>query len=267
MMGTRNSPQGDAPNLSEPTQKTQAVQRVGQANHSPSTPSVAPSAAANRATGGASSNGNVNHQPARQDGFSRSEDGQAGGADSLTAGLASWLGGAVESAQETVSQGVDRAGELYRQATTRFNLTDDEKKQLKHGLSTLEKLAGDDRRWNSNDLADNMQQLQMRSFLKPVAESQLRKGIEEMTGRPVEKLTPQQREEAARRWEALTSEQRETRSFDRQDLNQFSESMDMIKSKAQELGLPEEKFRDGMSVDFLQGIMENQPAIFLRMRR
>ncbi|MCC6582054.1 MAG: hypothetical protein IT440_16605, partial [Phycisphaeraceae bacterium] len=121
--------------------------------------------------------------------------------------------------------------------------------------------------WNSNDLADNMQQLQMRSFLKPVAESQLRKGIEEMTGQPVEKLTPQQREEAARRWEALTPEQRQARSFDRQDLNQFSESMDVIKSKAQELGLPEEKFRDGMSVDFLQGILENQPAIFLRLRR
>ncbi|GMU58134.1 MAG: hypothetical protein AMXMBFR33_72800 [Candidatus Xenobia bacterium] len=254
--------------MSEPTQKTQAVQRVGPANHSPSPPSVAPSAAANRATGGASSNGNVNHQTAsRQDGFSRSDEGQAGGADSLTAGLASWLGGAVESAQESVSQGVDRASELYRQATSRFNLTDDEKKQLKHGLSTLEKLAGDDRRWNSNDLADNMQQLQMRSFLKPVAESQLRKGIEEMTGQPVEKLTPQQREEAARRWQALTPEQRQARSFDRQDLNQFSESMDMVKSKARELGLPEEKFRDGMSVDFLQGIIENQPAIFLRLRR
>lgn len=240
-----------------PTQGISHLRATGNSTAPTTGPSVSPSAASHRATQGLTS-GNSNASAPQADGFVSSEDHftPSNGADSMVDGLFSWFGNAAQ-----------QAGTTYQQATTRFNLTDEEKKQLKHGISTLEKLAGEDRRWNSNDLADNMQQLQVRPILKPIAEAQMRKGMEEMTGQPVPKLTPEQKSEAGERWSGLSDEQREGRKVDRSEMDRFRDTMDMIRNRGAELGFPDGKFPNGLSVDFLQAVMENQPGIMLNFKR
>lgn len=247
--------------MSEPqTPTTQAVSHLRATGHSPAPAGGQPvvsSAASHRATRGLAT-GNANAAAPQSDGFVASEDTftPSNGTGSMVDGLVSWFGNVAQ-----------QAGTTYKQATTRFNLTDDEKKQLKHGISTLEKLAGEDRRWNSNDLADNMQQLQVRPILKPIAESQMRKGMEEMTGQPVPKLTTEQKSQAGERWSQLGEEQRDARKVDRGEMDRFRDTMDMIRNRGAELGFPDGKFPNGLSVDFLQAVMENQPGIMLNFKR
>lgn len=131
--------------MSEPySQPMHALSKVQQTGFSSSVSgsSAGPSTASNRATGGYNGSFSYDEEPV-EDGYSAQDCFESpAGADSVVDGLASWFGGMAGP-----------SGNIYQQQapSSRSGLSDDEKALLKHGLSTMEKLAGEPRRSSPHD--------------------------------------------------------------------------------------------------------------------
>ena len=172
-----------------------------------------------------------------------------------------------EAAQQGLSaagQGVDQAKDMLKNAQTRFDLNDEQKKQLETTMDIFKKLAGDDGRWNEKDLANNIAQL---SGLKGPLGERMRKGLEEATGKKIPAPNEEQQAAAQKWWDGLSPEQQKDKQIGMFGLRKFGQGMDMIKDRAQELGLPESKFPNGMSVNFLQSIYNNDPGWRMMLNR
>ncbi|MGE0492181.1 MAG: hypothetical protein AB7S38_23420 [Vulcanimicrobiota bacterium] len=52
-----------------------------------------------------------------------------------------------------------------------------------------------------------------------------------------------------------------------QDTKNFEQTMKMVEAKAKEMGLPEGKFKEGLSVKFLEEVLKGTPAIGLRQHQ
>lgn len=171
---------------------------------------------------------------------------------------------AAQQGLEAAGQGVDQAKDMLKNAQTRFDLNDEQKKQLETTMDIFKKLAGDDGRWNEKDLANNIAQL---SGLKGPLGERMRKGLEEATGKKIPPPTDEQQAAAQKWWDGLTPEQQQDKQIGMFGLRKFGQGMDMIKDRAQELGLPESKFPNGMSVNFLQSIYNNDPGWRMMLNR
>ena len=172
-----------------------------------------------------------------------------------------------EAAQQGLNaagQGVDQAKDMLKNAQTRFDLNDEQKKQLETTMDIFKKLAGDDGRWNEKDLANNIAQL---SGLKGPLGERMRKGLEEATGKKIPAPNEEQQAAAQKWWDGLSPEQQKDKQIGMFGLRKFGQGMDMIKDRAQELGLPESKFPNGMSVNFLQSIYNNDPGWRMMLNR
>jgi len=173
----------------------------------------------------------------------------------------------VEAAGQAANQGIDKAKELYRQATTRFDLTDEQRAQLEDAMGTFRNLAGEDGRWNEQDLANNYAQLNAGVFAGPAVRMGMKKGITEATGKEAKDPTPEEVAAARERFRSLSPEERAKQQIGVGDMKDFRDAMNMVKARAKELGLPENKFPEGMSVDFLQSILNNDPGWRMKLNQ
>jgi hypothetical protein len=169
-----------------------------------------------------------------------------------------------------------KLGETWKTANTTFDLNDKERAQVAKSSGTLQKLAGDDGKWNSDDLADNVQSIKgsfkgglagvaERAAGPGIAERGLREGFKEMSGNEVPPLTDAQKSGAEGRWNSKSPEEKKSSTISRKEMEYFQSTMDMIKAKSKEKGLPESKFENGMPANFLSQIAENQPAWMLKL--
>lgn len=173
----------------------------------------------------------------------------------------------IEAAGEAAGQGIDKAKELLKQATTRFDLNDEQKQLLQDALGTFRNLAGEDGRWNEQDLANNYAQLNAGVFAGPAVRMGMKKGITEATGKEAKDPTPEEVAAARERFRNLSPEERAKQQIGVGDMKDFRDAMNMVKARAKELGLPENKFPQGMSVDFLQSILNNDPGWRMKLNQ
>lgn len=168
----------------------------------------------------------------------------------------------IEAAGQAAGQSIDKAKEVLNQAMTRFDLTDQQKQDVAKAMETLKQLAGEDGRWNQGDYADNLARLKETPFAKinNKMKKGLKDGLEESTGKPVKPPTPEEMAAAQKRWDALTPEQQEKMGLGLGDMIKFQTGMNIIKARAKELGLPESKFENGLSVNFVQSVLNNDPG-------
>jgi len=136
----------------------------------------------------------------------------------------------------------------------KLSLTPEQLEQMKEASPTLQKLAGADGKWGPSDLADNVQAVGGRFLQRTVVEGQLRKGFEEMTGKPVAKLTPEEKEAAKKRWDSMSAQQQKDSHIQVDDLRGVKTAMDSVKASTALTQIAPKS--DGISGNMLQRLTD-----------
>ncbi|MBS2040186.1 hypothetical protein JST97_34685 [bacterium] len=164
--------------------------------------------------------------------------------------------GSVNGAQSAASSASNLLQGLVGAYAPKLSLTPEQMQEIKEAAPTLQKLAGADGKWGPSDLADNVEAVGGRFLQRTLVESQLRKGFEEMTGKPVPKLTDEEKTAARERWQSLSPEDRKERRISVEQLKQVGGALNSVKESTPLSKLAPKS--DGISGDMLQRLGEKQ---------
>lgn len=139
----------------------------------------------------------------------------------------------------------------------KLNLNEEQLADIQAAAPDLVKLAGKDGKWGPSDLADNMQAVHGGKFniLSRTVEKGLRKGFEEMTGKPVPELTAEDRAAAKERWDKLSPEEKKAARLDPLDIKGVGAALKTVQGSTPLTKLGGKS--DSIPGNFLQKIAEN----------
>jgi len=211
----------------------------------------------------------------------------------LLSGMTDWLRGGKQGDEKKAQEGggvSDMVSGFLQKMLPPLQFDDDEKKQVAEAAETLKKMAGEDGRWNGQDLRNNL--AQMRDSLTEKVHEGIDQEFDRQTaGRPVKRflgrikvnrnygdyfsqgmgIARQTAMDGMVQGQDAMGVQRPAdynreanksyntmKSFTAEELQRFGDTMKLIEKKAKAAGYPTQKYKDGLPVQFLEMIRDGK---------